>query len=637
MNLLAPGALALAAVAIPIVALYILKMRRPPRVVPSTFLWEQALHDVQANAPWQRLRPNLLLLLQLLAVAALVLALARPFVLRAAAAQGDVVAVLDASSLMGATDVAPSRFAAARARIGALIDGLPPDNVMSIVLMARQPHVLIAQSGDHGALHAALDRAATTYEAPDPTATLNVAMALARGGKHASLFVYTAAGDPTTAPPLLPGVQVETHQVTLGAGLRDLGIVAFAASRDPDGTVTVLTRVANLGQRYVAGDLALDAATGDPGNSANLSWRAQVDLRPLGLAPGASRVLTRTRLPVGTVAVRASLQAADGGAIDDLAADDRAWAVVPTVGPRRVLLVTPGNEFLRLALSLAPGVRVETVAPDAYTASAARCADLVAFDSYLPSTLPAASVLAVAPPTERRSPVGLAVSAPVAVTGLQAGDDPFGLLAGAGVDAAPIDYANPLSTPAWGYAVVRSRGTAPGAGGAPVIVAGQNGPRREAALGFSLFNTTWVLQPGFPILVGHLLDYLAPPSTGLVGVYRPGDPVTLNAAPCASSVSIVEPDGARVAAAPGQPFVGADQPGLYVVEQQTPGGTRRGLFAVNPFPAPAATQQASASSGGAAPVATTGKAEVPFELAPFVAAVALLILSGEWWVAVRRR
>ncbi|MCA1598092.1 MAG: BatA domain-containing protein, partial [Chloroflexi bacterium] len=70
MNLLAPAALGLGLLAIPIVAMYILKMRRPPRPVPSTFLWEQVLDDAQANAPWQRLRRNLLLLLQLLALAA---------------------------------------------------------------------------------------------------------------------------------------------------------------------------------------------------------------------------------------------------------------------------------------------------------------------------------------------------------------------------------------------------------------------------------------------------------------------------------------------------------------------------------------------------------------------------------------
>jgi hypothetical protein len=31
------------------------------------------------------------------------------------------------------------------------------------------------------------------------------------------------------------------------------------------------------------------------------------------------------------------------------------------------------------------------------------------------------------------------------------------------------------------------------------------------------------------------------------------------------------------------------------------------------------------------------KAQVPVELAPLVAALALVVLAGEWWVAARRR
>ena len=63
---------------------------------------------------------------------------------------------------------------------------------------------------------------------------------------------------------------------------------------------------------------------------------------------------------------------------------------------------------------------------------------------------------------------------------------------------------------------------------------------------------------------------------------------------------------------------------------------RRVLFAVNPFPVPqTGPQSAVATRGGGALHAS--KAQVPVELAPLVAALALVVLAGEWWVAARRR
>jgi len=58
-----------------VIAMYLLKLRRDEAVVPSTLLWTRLVADVEANAPWQRLRRSLLLLLQLLLVIALAFAL----------------------------------------------------------------------------------------------------------------------------------------------------------------------------------------------------------------------------------------------------------------------------------------------------------------------------------------------------------------------------------------------------------------------------------------------------------------------------------------------------------------------------------------------------------------------------------
>src|SRR6187397_3714722 len=93
-----------------VVAMYLLRLRREETPVPSTLLWQRLVADVEANAPWQRLRRSLLLLLQLLLVAILAILAARPFLERPAALARDIVLVVDTSASMGATDVTPNRL-----------------------------------------------------------------------------------------------------------------------------------------------------------------------------------------------------------------------------------------------------------------------------------------------------------------------------------------------------------------------------------------------------------------------------------------------------------------------------------------------------------------------------------------------
>src|SRR3712207_998506 len=136
MSLLAPLAL-LGLLFIPLIlAFYMLRLRRSERTVSSTYLWQQLVRDVEANAPWQRLRRSLLLLLQLLLVIVLVLVVGRPFSDRAAGLARDVVLVVDASASMSATDVFPTRLAAVkRAALNALAD-IPENGKVSVIAAA---------------------------------------------------------------------------------------------------------------------------------------------------------------------------------------------------------------------------------------------------------------------------------------------------------------------------------------------------------------------------------------------------------------------------------------------------------------------------------------------------------------------
>ncbi len=109
---LGPAAWAvLAGIPVGIIALYFLKLRRKPVMVASTMLWRRSLEDLHVNSLFQRLRRNLLLFLQLLAVGLAMLALAGPRV-KGTTSQGQrYILAIDNSASMSATDVAPSRLA----------------------------------------------------------------------------------------------------------------------------------------------------------------------------------------------------------------------------------------------------------------------------------------------------------------------------------------------------------------------------------------------------------------------------------------------------------------------------------------------------------------------------------------------
>src|SRR3954452_5016314 len=112
-----------------LLVLYFLKLRRREMLVSSTLLWRKAIQDLQVNAPFQKLRQNVLLLLQLLLLLLLTLALSRPVANVTPTAGKMTVIIIDRSASMAATDInGKSRLEEAKRRAQDLVGTMGRDS-----------------------------------------------------------------------------------------------------------------------------------------------------------------------------------------------------------------------------------------------------------------------------------------------------------------------------------------------------------------------------------------------------------------------------------------------------------------------------------------------------------------------------
>ncbi|MGD0900109.1 MAG: VWA domain-containing protein [Thermoguttaceae bacterium] len=168
-----PLAFWLVLVAIPVVILYMRRVGLDRRTVATGMFWEQVFEEQRARTRWQRWRNKVSLAVELLLVAIGTLAAAGPQIPRPEL----VVLVIDNSASMDATDVAPSRLAAAKAYAHRLIDALGPDDQMAVLTAGGTPTVVSIADSDRAQLRAAIDSIQPKSALASMAAALRVAEA----------------------------------------------------------------------------------------------------------------------------------------------------------------------------------------------------------------------------------------------------------------------------------------------------------------------------------------------------------------------------------------------------------------------------------------------------------------------------
>src|SRR3954469_24758636 len=161
-----------------LLVLYFLKLRRREMPVSSTILWRKAVQDLQVNAPFQKLRRNLLLLLQLLLLIALCLALMRPVANFKKGAGKLTVILIDRTGSMAAKDVdggKRTRLEEAKRLAHEVVDSMKRDDNACVITFDESAETLCPLTPDTAKLRAAI----ISVEQTDRKSRLKLAYQLA--------------------------------------------------------------------------------------------------------------------------------------------------------------------------------------------------------------------------------------------------------------------------------------------------------------------------------------------------------------------------------------------------------------------------------------------------------------------------
>lgn len=567
-----------AAAAVPLLLLlYFLKLKRKEAIVSSTLLWKRAVQDLQVNAPFQKLRRNLLLLLQLLALAAVLLAIAGPVLALRGGPGQRFVLLIDRSASMSATDVEPTRLDAAKRQAKAFIETMWSGSSFSwrdrsdhamVIAFDRRAGVVCSFTADKRQLMTRID----AIEPGDGISRLGEAVMVARAFAQSSGI--EGAGDPAGKSAQLvlfsdgrisdlEGIVVASDELVfhrIGEAQDNVGITAMHARRSYERPeeVEVFASLENFGAEAVTRDV-------------QLSINGNVHAVRSATIPACEPQAGDEPFRPGQTTLNFSLTHGEAGVLevrqlgaDALSCDDAAWNILDP--PRRlsVLLVTQGNAVLESALKACPIARLDPCTPAGFDALdpdafvAGQQYDVVVLDNHVPAHLPPCRYLVFGAP-----PRGIDVNSSQELENQLIVDwrSQHPVLQ-------YVNIANLFAAKSHRLSLPRDAEVLAEFNESPALVLLRRHGGTYLLVSFDVLQSNWPFEPSFVLFCYNALSFLG----AQVGSERRheltvGEPISIEDAPAETVFTVTCPNGAEVQlkADPGGTvrFPGTNHVGVY--------------------------------------------------------------------------
>ncbi len=518
-----------------IILLYILKLRRINTPISSTLLWKQSLEDLRANAPFQRLKNNLLMILQIIAVAILTLAIARP-VLELAGLEGQsFIVLIDQSASMSATDVEPNRLDQAKEKAIDLVNDMGMGDQMMVVAFSSNARVLNYFEQDKGSLRQKIH----SIEATDnPTSIQDaVSLAVSSSDLHPRTEVLIFSDGGFKIPDDSPLSALNVKYIPIGNSSDNTGIVDVVVREDfgQQSKTQILAGIVNSGdspkdvflELYGVQESETVGNTTATTQSSSNDGKELLDAYQFSLESGQRETVIFNDPGSFTSLLELQLDVED-----HLAVDNQAWAIVPRNDEIKVLLVTEGNFYLQRALNLDQRVQLFTTTPASYLGPEDH--DIVVFDAYSPNVLIDGNYLFIGavPPLPEWS-MGDTIEFP----GIVDWNRFHPLTKYLSFENLDINEAANIGVPDWTEVILESSET-------PLIVSFVQNNTRGIVIGFDVYDSSWPLRVSFPIFFSNMLDWFMKAEQNRMAVNRTGDILSMQPpGVITETYSLVGPDG----------------------------------------------------------------------------------------------
>lgn len=529
-----------------LILLYILKQRFEERQVPSLYLWHQVLMDTEATSPFQMLKNNILLFIQLLILLLGILALSNPFLQLKNWEYQNVIIVIDTSGSMSGIGEKEVKLEEAKKKAEDLVDSLAYGSKITLITAANRCKVEISNSQDKKEVITKIK----SIEATNSQGNIDDAYSLAKAiADQYESYKVTYFSDKA-----VEFKELNAELIYMKSNQDNVSLDYIADSLHGD-KLKILVRATNRGKNHRNSEICLY------GEDELLS------VKDVDLSPGETKTIYFDNVSRNKQYIYAEITEKDA-----LIEDNVIYEVIKQKDARKILLASEKNVFLEKVLSAMKDVELYKTIPGDIPEDQF---DLYIFDGNIPDMLPTEGNLLFINPDKNNK----FFKVDSEVQGGKVEIVNHGVTRYIEKADFIIARFRVLQTPYWANPLMMLKEK-------NVAFLGEQNGQKIGAVGFDFHNSDFPLTTEFPIFINNLVSYLVDRDSFSITQYECGNPIEINPLPETEKIFVNDPRKKVFELSskfPVKPFEETYTPGIYEVSQKIGDKENRRLLSVN-FP-----------------------------------------------------